>query len=134
VDDTGHSRFSRSFARLPSFVMVDGRGSSSRSISTMKISLYGLIVGLLISMQGIAAPSGQFEFFADSLAGNQGSQVIVPIRASGFDSIISIQGTIAFDSSVLAFVGVQNMNLPSMSNANFGTILCCEWEIDLLLE
>jgi hypothetical protein len=87
----------------------------------MKISLYGLIVGLLISMQGIAAPSGQFEFFADSLAGNQGSQVIVAIRASGFDSIISIQGTIAFDSSVLAFVGVQNMNLPSMSNANFGT-------------
>ncbi|MBL0017897.1 MAG: hypothetical protein IPP17_16045 [Bacteroidetes bacterium] len=87
----------------------------------MKSLLTGIFVGLLLCTRGWAMPAGQFEFFADSLTGNQGSQVIVPIRVNHFDSIISVQGTIAFDSAVLAFVGVQNMNLPSMTNANFGT-------------
>ncbi|MEY3442793.1 MAG: hypothetical protein RLZZ519_1074 [Bacteroidota bacterium] len=87
----------------------------------MKSLLIGIFVGFLLCTRGWAMPAGQFEFFADSLTGNQGSQVIVPIRVNHFDSIISVQGTIAFDSAVLAFVGVQNMNLPSMTNANFGT-------------
>lgn len=83
--------------------------------------IIGLLCCLLLGLKGYAMPAGVFEFLADSLSGNQGTQVVVPIRANNFDSIISIQGTVGFDSSVLAFVAVQNMNLPSMSNANFGT-------------
>ncbi len=88
----------------------------------MKVKFCCLLIGIFTSLSGFAASGGGFVFLADSTTGDQGTQVVVPIRALGFDSIISIQGTIGFDSSRLAFVGLQSMGLPSMTNGNFGTL------------
>ncbi len=87
----------------------------------MKAKLVCLAIGVIISLRGLAVSGGGFVFLADSVAGDQGTQVFVPIRALDFDSIISIQGTVGFDSAGLTFLSVQSMGLPSMSNANFGT-------------
>lgn len=75
---------------------------------------------MFLSLKGLGALGGGFFFHADSVSADPGTVVVVPIRGSGFDSIISIQGTIGWDSSKLDFQGVQMMGLPSMSNANFG--------------
>lgn len=82
--------------------------------------LYGLLAGMMTSLGGFAAAGGGFMFLADSVVGDQGMTVVVPIRAAGFDSILSIQGTVGWDSGKLTYLGVQNMGLPSMSGANFG--------------
>jgi hypothetical protein len=88
----------------------------------MKVRFCCLLIGIFTSLSGFATAGGGFVFLADSTTGDQGTQVVVPIRALGFDSIISIQGTIGFDSSRLAYVGLQSMGLPSMTNSNFGTL------------
>jgi hypothetical protein len=80
-----------------------------------------LLFGVIFSLRGHCAPGGTFVFTVDSVSGDVGTQVTVPVRAINFDSIISIQGTVAFDSSKLSFASVQGFGLPSMTNANFGT-------------
>lgn len=87
----------------------------------MRTTWIALTWMMLLSLRGLGALGGGFLFHADSVSADPGTIVVVPIRASGFDSIISIQGTIGWDSSKLDFQGVQMMGLPSMSNANFGT-------------
>ncbi|HQN15077.1 MAG TPA: cohesin domain-containing protein [Bacteroidales bacterium] len=51
----------------------------------------------------------------------EGSQVIVPVRAVDFINIVSAQGTIQFDPSILSFVSVQDFGFGSLSAGNFGT-------------
>lgn len=87
----------------------------------MKFRTIGLLIGFMISLSSLWAAGGGFVFLADSTQADSGLQVVLPIRAKGFDSIISFQGTIGFDTSGLQFVGVQGLNLPSLSTANFGT-------------
>jgi hypothetical protein len=82
--------------------------------------ILGILIGLLISLRGLCLPGGNFVFLLDSVAGNTQTQVSIPVRALNFDSVISIQGTIGFDTAELGFVGFQAFGLPSMSNANFG--------------
>lgn len=82
--------------------------------------ILGIFIGLLISLRGLCLPGGNFVFLLDSVAANTQTQVAVPVRAIHFDSIISIQGTIGFDTAELSFAGVQGFGLPSMSNSNFG--------------
>src|SRR3989339_1099348 len=64
---------------------------------------------------------GQFRFMADSVAGSSGSQKIVSVRVKNFQNIISIQGTIDFDPSIVSYVSVEQFGLSGMSAANFGT-------------
>ncbi len=87
----------------------------------MKAKLFGLVFGMMISLSGLAATGGGFVFVVDSISGDVGTQVSVPVRAMNFDSIISFQGTVGFDTSKLDFVGVGNYSLPSMGPSNFGT-------------
>ena len=85
--------------------------------------ILGVLIGLLISLRGLCLPGGNFVFLLDSVAANSNGQVNVPVRALNFDSIMSIQGTIGFDTAELSFAGVQAYGLPSMSNGNFGLSL-----------
>lgn len=87
----------------------------------MKVQLLGLVFGMMISLSGFSASGGGFIFTVDSVSGDPGTQVSVAIRAMNFDSIISIQGTVGFDTSKLDFAGVANYSLPSMGPSNFGT-------------
>ncbi len=52
---------------------------------------------------------------------SEGTQVIVPVKAVDFINIVSAQGTIQFDPSIISFVSVQDFGLTSLSEGNFGT-------------
>jgi len=58
--------------------------------------------------------------FSDTMTVIPGSSILVPVRAVDFNSIVSAQGTIAFDPAVVNFTSVTNFGLPGMNSANFG--------------
>ncbi len=72
-----------------------------------------------IKITGIT--SSPFSIKADSTTGPNGSQVIVPIRTWKFNQMLSTQGTIQFNPSVINFAGVEQFGLPGMDIGSFGT-------------
>ncbi|MCC9166857.1 T9SS type A sorting domain-containing protein [Pontibacter harenae] len=56
---------------------------------------------------------------ADSVAGMPGTEVVVPVRAEGFHSIITAQGSITFDPDVVRLKGVEQYGLAGMDSSNF---------------
>ncbi len=65
--------------------------------------------------------SSQFSIKADSTSGPNGSQVVVPIRAWKFNQILSAQGTLQFNPSVVTYAGVEQFGLSGMDAGSFGT-------------
>ncbi|PHR19921.1 MAG: hypothetical protein COA38_19680 [Fluviicola sp.] len=65
--------------------------------------------------------SNIFTLLIDTVIGQETQLVNVPIRAWAFNEIISMQGTFAFDTSVIYYNTVVNFGLPDLSLANFGT-------------
>ena len=61
------------------------------------------------------------ELYMDSIQSTTGSQVSMPVYVNGFTDIISMQGSITFDASVISYLNVSSFNLPGMSISNFGT-------------
>ncbi len=55
-----------------------------------------------------------------------GSTVCVPVMAKGFRSLLSMQYTIAWDPSILAFKQVKGFGLPHLSAQNFGATRTAE--------
>ena len=49
-----------------------------------------------------------------------GSFISVPIGVTGFDNIISLQGSILFDPSVLLFDSIGSFNVPGLNISSFG--------------
>lgn len=72
-------------------------------------------------IQVLADTNETFTLLIDTVVGMQTQLVNVPIRAWAFNEIISMQGTFAFDTSVISYSGVVNFGLPDLSLANFGT-------------
>lgn len=50
-----------------------------------------------------------------------GETVCTPVRAKGFNSLLSMQYTVAWNPDVLTFKGVKDFGLPYLSIQNFGT-------------
>lgn len=65
-------------------------------------------------------PCASFVIFADSVIGSTGGMVSVPIRAKNFVNLIGAQGSILWDTSVVAFDTLSTFGLPNMSIGNFG--------------
>ena len=61
------------------------------------------------------------ELYMDSLQSTSGSQVSMPVYVNGFTDIISFQGSITFDASLLSYLSISNFNIPGLSALNFGT-------------
>lgn len=59
---------------------------------------------------------------ADSLTARPGDTVAVAVRMSGFRQMLTAQGTLAFDSTVVEAVGVLPGALAGLSSANFGQL------------
>ena len=57
----------------------------------------------------------------DSVAGPNGSQVVVPVRAWHFRKIISMQGTISFNTAIATYSAVEQFGLTNMDANSFGT-------------
>ena len=66
------------------------------------------------------SPNNCFMLNANSVSGNNGEQLCMDITTNGFSSIQGIQYTVSWDPTVLAYNGVQNLNLPGLSGLNFG--------------
>lgn len=65
--------------------------------------------------------SNIFKLIIDTVIGQETQLVNVPIRAWAFDQIVSMQGTFAFDTSVIHYNSVVNFGLPDLNSSNFGT-------------
>ena len=76
------------------------------------------IVGLL-SLFSIDLSAQGFSVAIDSGTVQTGSTVCVPVRAKGFVKIASFQYSLQWDGSVIAFSGVQNIQLPGISGFSF---------------
>ena len=50
-----------------------------------------------------------------------GDQVVVPIRATDFTNLVSMQGSIHFDPAVVSFTAIEQFGLPGLTSGNFGT-------------
>ncbi|WP_026464351.1 SBBP repeat-containing protein [Adhaeribacter aquaticus] len=66
-------------------------------------------------------PAIPISFNLGSVNGQQGSEVIFPVRVSNFRDIISMQGSVQWNSSVATFVGVEYFGIAGLTSANFGT-------------
>ncbi|MDD2634614.1 MAG: hypothetical protein PHW82_03855, partial [Bacteroidales bacterium] len=51
----------------------------------------------------------------------QGTEVVIPVTSDNFDNIISMQGTISFDPSIISFVNTENYSLSGMNTSCFGS-------------
>ena len=58
--------------------------------------------------------------YMDSIVGAPGSLVSIPVGVTGFDDIISFQGSILFDPAVLSYSSISGFNLPGLSISSFG--------------
>ncbi|WP_460969981.1 PKD domain-containing protein, partial [Pontibacter aydingkolensis] len=56
----------------------------------------------------------------DSVSGSSNAEVLVPVRVKDFKNILSMQGSINWNSSIATFVGVESFGLEGMSSASFG--------------
>jgi hypothetical protein len=50
-----------------------------------------------------------------------GTQITVPVKVTGFNNVMSIQGTVQFDQTKLTYVSVQDFGLSGLNSTGFGT-------------
>jgi len=77
-----------------------------------------LLIILLVFMSFISF--GQDSFYMIEPNDSSSTNIIVPVGVTGFENIISFQGSIVFDTSVVSFSNISNFNIPSLSFSNFG--------------
>jgi hypothetical protein len=66
--------------------------------------------------------SGEVLFLSiDNQTAAAGETVCTPVRAKGFNSLLSMQYTVAWNPDVLTFKGLKDFGLPYLSIQNFGT-------------
>ena len=83
----------------------------------MKKLFFNIVFLLLISFN----LSANVTFLMGNHTAAEGTQVIVPVKVVDFASIVSAQGTVQFDQSIISFVSVQDFGLVSLDESSFGT-------------
>ena len=86
----------------------------------MKTAIRKVLLVLALIQFITYSPLSAVEFRADNATGATSTQVSIAIRAFDFDSILSCQGSVMFDTTVVTYSGVQDFGLPGMSAANIG--------------
>jgi hypothetical protein len=82
----------------------------------MKKSL--LVIFALIIVSKV---TGSVALVMPDLSGQSGTQITVPVKVGNFTDIVSAQGTIQFDPSIITYVSVQQFGLTGMNGSSFGT-------------
>ena len=77
-----------------------------------------LLIILLAFMSLVSI--GQDSFYMIEESDSSASNILIPVSITGFENIISFQGSIIFDPSVISFSNISNFNLSSLSVSNFG--------------
>lgn len=83
----------------------------------MKKNLLFVILVFVIVFNAI----GSVTLILPDLNGPNGTQVTVPVKVKDFQNIISAQGTIQFDPTIVTYVSVQQFGLSGMNSSSFGT-------------
>jgi hypothetical protein len=78
-----------------------------------------IIASLLVLSNTYAAVT----LIMPNMNGLSGTQVTVPVKVKDFISIISTQGTIRWDSTIVTFASVQQFGLPGMQVTDFNTAM-----------
>jgi|GEM_PF-3563792 len=82
---------------------------------------FKLIVSSLIIFCFIVNSIASVSLIMPHRSGNNGTQITIPVKVKDFQDIISAQGTIQFDQTILSFVSIQQYGLPDMNAGTFGT-------------
>ncbi|HNW90500.1 MAG TPA: cohesin domain-containing protein [Bacteroidales bacterium] len=82
----------------------------------MKKLFFNIVFLLLISF----SCSANVTFLMGNQTAAEGTQVMVPVKVVDFASIVSAQGTVQFDQSVISFVSVQDFGLATLDESSFG--------------
>jgi hypothetical protein len=78
--------------------------------------LLGLFFALIINLQSF----GTVTFIMKNYSAQTGTQITIPVKVTGFTNIVSIQGTIQFDPTKLAYSSVQDFGFTEMNSSSFG--------------
>jgi hypothetical protein len=87
--------------------------------------LLGLFFALLINMKSFAT----LDFITNNYWVQQGAQITIPVKVTGFTNVMSIQGSIQFDTTKLQFVSVQDLGLPGWDISQIGVSLAANGKI-----
>ncbi len=80
-----------------------------------------LILLLLTSFCGIESVNGSVIVKIDSVTATApGTQIVVPVRVKNFQNIVSAQGTIEYNPTIVSFSSITIYGLPGMNSGNFG--------------
>lgn len=66
---------------------------------------------------------GTVTFIMKNYSAQTGTQITIPVKVTGFNSVLSIQGTVQFDQTKLQFVSVQDFGALPMLSGDFGTTM-----------
>ncbi|MCC9166858.1 PKD domain-containing protein, partial [Pontibacter harenae] len=64
-------------------------------------------------------PANTLTIAVDSVSGIANSEILIPVRVKDFENILSMQGSIEWNSAVASFVGVESFGLAGLSSSNF---------------
>ena len=73
-----------------------------------------------VTVSGGGGGGTNFSLDIESITAPQGQQVCLNVATQGFTNILGMQFSIQYNSSVLSFVNVSNLNLSGLSAASFG--------------
>lgn len=71
--------------------------------------------------------TGSVGFSLDSMALTPGAAFTLPVRAAGFEDVLSCQGTLTFDPAALEFVGIAQAALPGLEWTETGGAVAYSW-------
>lgn len=79
-------------------------------------------VAILLLFCASYAAAQTVTFSMNNVTVDRGQQICIPVKVSGFTSIVGFQFSLSFDPTALQFVSVQNINLPDLqaNSNNFG--------------
>jgi len=70
-------------------------------------------------IEGGTSSGGSVDFWFTNENASTGDEVCVPFKTNSFTEITGMQGSVAWDSSVLDYTETRNYDLPGMGNSNF---------------
>ncbi len=80
-----------------------------------------LLMAAMVSASVQKIEAQVLEVRMDTTSSEMGDTVSLPVTVRNFEGILSAQGSVWFDTSVVSFNSLSGFGLPSMSAGNFGT-------------
>ncbi|MDD3685410.1 MAG: hypothetical protein PHE56_01465, partial [Bacteroidales bacterium] len=113
------------------FILTGSAGMSSvisidNSITPIEVIHSSMTEKLVYTQSGLvsvtnSSATDEIMLSVASDEGSTGQTIQIPVSVRDFNSIVSAQGSISFNPSVISFLYVDGFGLPGMNSGNFGT-------------